>query len=503
MKTESLFCRRNQIVALAALAAFTMLVRGGALLVWGGNLARDTDAYLEIARNLSEGLGYSLGQPPHPTAFRPPLYPVVVAALFTMGAGGWAIGILHLALAVGTVLLTFKIGNRLGCANYSLYLSRGRLRYLPDLIPRANLSFLAAQSILAAVLVAVDPILLQYTAQAMTETVCTFLVALWLWLAVDDTGGTAAPSPPSHPGSRRTALNGVLTGAAFGLCALCRPTFLAFAGLALAWWIGQILWAGDGTCPAIAHRVLSPSRGRLRHLPYRPSRAYVSFLAVECLTALKRHGPVMIGTILVLLPWTIRNSIVIGKPIPTTTHGGYTLLLANNPVFYDQVIAKPWGTTWEGASLRDWQQELEARMSREVPPIQGEVARDAWMYSQAWKNIRAEPRLFLRACLWRIARFWDVVPRGPHVSRLPRPALWLIGAFYALVLGSALLGIWWIGRYAICQWLPLLGLLVAVGLVHTVYWTDMRMRAPLTPMIALLSAQGCRWLISVKQRRSE
>jgi len=34
---------------------------------------------------------------------------------------------------------------------------------------------------LAAFVVALDPILLQYTSLPMTETVCTFLVTFWLW----------------------------------------------------------------------------------------------------------------------------------------------------------------------------------------------------------------------------------------------------------------------------------------------------------------------------------
>jgi hypothetical protein len=40
------------------------------------------------------------------------------------------------------------------------------------------------------------------------------------------------------------------------------------------------------------------------------------------------------------------------------------------------------------------------------------------------------------------------------------------------------------------HWTPLLLLLVAFSLVHTVYWSNVRMRAPLVPAIALLAATG-------------
>ena len=47
-----------------------------------------------------------------------------------------------------------------------------------------------------------------------------------------------------------------------------------------------------------------------------------------------------------LAPWAIRNQIVVGRPIVSTTHGGYTLLLGNNPSFYDHLRTAPRGTVW-------------------------------------------------------------------------------------------------------------------------------------------------------------
>ena len=50
--------------------------------------------------------------------------------------------------------------------------------------------------------------------------------------------------------------------------------------------------------------------------------------------ACMRGGLLALTIVLVLSPWMIRNLLVFGEPVWTTTHGGYTLALANNPVYY-------------------------------------------------------------------------------------------------------------------------------------------------------------------------
>jgi hypothetical protein len=37
--------------------------------------------------------------------------------------------------------------------------------------------------------------------------------------------------------------------------------------------------------------------------------------------------------------------------------------------------------------------------------------------------------------------------------------------------------------------------------VHTFYWTDLRMRAPLMPFVALVAAAGLAWLTARRERR--
>src|SRR3954464_4015029 len=81
-------CSRERWV-LAGLLVFTLVVRGGVLWAMRGNLGQDPDAYREIAENLIVHGEFALGKStpqaaegePQPTAYRPPLYPVVLSNL--------------------------------------------------------------------------------------------------------------------------------------------------------------------------------------------------------------------------------------------------------------------------------------------------------------------------------------------------------------------------------------------------------------------------------------
>ncbi len=62
--------------------------------------------------------------------------------------------------------------------------------------------------------------------------------------------------------------------------------------------------------------------------------------------------------LLTISPWAIRNWQVFGRPIITTTHGGYTLWLANNPAYYREVV-EGGAPAWAGDSLARWQAETD------------------------------------------------------------------------------------------------------------------------------------------------
>jgi len=385
-------------------------LRGGLLWKRYDQLSEDRDAYRGIARQVADGHGYTLPNTMQPTAYRPPTYTLLLAGLYWMGFDQGGVALLHLGMGAATILLTYLIGLRYGLGRYSL---------------------------IAAAIVAGDPVLLAYAPLVMTETTAAFLMALLLW-------ASALPEGQSTQSRGRLFAIGCL----FGLAALCRPTIWAFGGLIALWWLGRRLMRRE-VAPAI---------------------------------------PVLVGALLVAAPWVGRNLLVFGKPILATTHGGYTLLLGNNPVYYQEVARGGWTAVWSGESLDRWQKKIENEMATRTPPVRAETERDRWMFSRAKENIAADPTGFFRAVILRLGRgLWGVVPLNSQGAVLK----WGTAVFYGIVFLGMLVGLITLKTSELRRWTPIILLLVSFTVVHTLFWANVRMRAPLTPAIALLAARGC------------
>jgi hypothetical protein len=399
-----LFARRaNWRTALGAIVLAGLLARGAILVRDGrtsGGRLDDPDNYLPLARSLAEGKGFSLDG--RPTAYRPPLYPLLLAPLTAMLGDRTALGVgaLHLVLGAGATILTAVAARRFG-------LSPGR-------------------ALLASAVVALDPVLIAQVRPVMTETLAAFLTAATL-------------AALTVPGLRGATLAGVM----FGLSALCRPSAWPAA------WIMAAALAGLGP---------GPLRSRLN-------------LALTLIAA----------TVLTVAPWAFRNLNVFGEPIWTTTHGGYTLSLANNPVYYDEVVNGPPGAVWSGHNQWLWWDSVN-RSARGLP----EPDADRLMRRKALAVIASRPGDFLRATLARLERFWGLAPSGTVYAGTLRvaTALWTAPLWAALVLGLARRSSW--------RW-PMIAapiVLLSLSAIHSVYWTDMRMRATAVPAIALIAASA-------------
>jgi hypothetical protein len=400
-------------------------LRGLALVEWSGHLTDDRDDYLVVARQyLAHGFWTPFDGVP--SSFRPPLYPLLVAALEQCGGGPRALALLQLVLGTATVALTLRIGKKLNLGGLSL---------------------------IAGTLVAFDPLLIQYTTFPMTETLFTFLLTLLVNAAVKPLdGGTDIRSWPLV----RSAIGGILLGA----CALCRPTIWAAAALFAAWQFWPWL------------RRKAPGK----------RRAIMASIVGVCAA-------------IVILPWGIRNWRILNAPVLTTTHGGYTLLLGNNREFFHQVAARPFLEEWKNSEpdrfQKNWFADLVVQMQRDLGPHANEIDQDRWMYRRAGASIVAEPRLFLRACALRFLEFWNIMPLSPTRSAMPSFVNGLITCWYAAEGLLFLVGITTLLRRGNERWSVTLILILSFTLVHLFYWSNMRMRAPLVPLIALLAAQGC------------
>jgi hypothetical protein len=385
----------NALILLAVLLRLALIARGPGRF-------EDPDNYLPLARSLAAGGGFSLNG--HPTAYRPPLYPLMLAPLISMlgDRADWGIALLHVGLGASTVWLTVMaaIGSGL----------------------------LGKRALIAGFLVACDPVLVSQGRSVMTETPTAFLVAATL----------AAITVRGWPGP-------VLGGLGFGLAALCRPSVLAGAILVI-----------------LAALLVKP--GSLAN-------------------RLVRGGLLTVTIGLVLAPWAIRNLTNFGEPVFTTTHGGYTLALANNPVYYRDVLNGPPGHVWSGREQWLWWDSI----NRETAGM-SELEADRYLRAKVWGLARERPRDFARASLARLGRFWGLAP-APSVYSGPIrwvTVAWTLPLWVAMLLGLVRADLW--------RWPRIAAPLVVAGLTlaHCLFWTDLRMRAPAVPAIALIAA-GAGW----------
>lgn len=496
-----------------------------------GALQQDIDGYAPLAVNLAESGTFGFRDQDgfvKPTAFRPPLYPWLLSWIVQSGSlklGG--VFVLHWTISVWTSMLAASVAYRMR-------------------IPHP---------LLVGLLVAADPLLLRAGSLVMTELLATFLglLAWWIWLVLCPCGDHPVlcpcgdhPCPCSdHPtgkgqvlcpyhtetvkpvnsgelqiaGALRRAGNQVSLrmaavcslGLVMGVSVLCRPTAAAWCVLMVG---GMLLW------------------GR---------RCWKQrFLDVAV---------VSLGVVSLVIPWSLRNLEILGKPVWGTTHGGYTLLLANNPLLYQHFRqhgpdrnwnADPFHLAWaargKGSPQRLLQPDYwldyipvakvtpdaavsplaanvktDAAVSRSatdtavspsavspsasaqasVPVVHGlgELNDDRLAYAVAFQTIRQDPAQFLLGCLYRLGWLWSCWPSSSGSGGVGFTQQAAIGGWYVVIYILAAMGLylaWKRGAWPVQVWLPGLSLLIALSVVHCFYWSNMRMRCPAMPCIYIL-----------------
>ncbi len=431
-QTRPLIDRMPPRWILLVLLCGVLIVRGRVLISFSDSLFDDPDGYRNIAGRLYSTGRFAVGNGVHQlTAYRPPLYPLMLAVFEGLETKHHFVGVVHVLLGVCTVCAVFRLGQLWG---------------LPS-----------GGSLLAAALVTVDPILLNQSVQVMTETLAAFL-------------GTVALIAITHCARETSVRWSILAGLLFGLCVLCRPTFLT-------WFLGVVV---------VLPFCIESSRRR----------------AATVVTAFVAAAAVVVA------PWAIRNQFAFGRPIITTTHGGYTLLLGNNPQFYEFLREGAWGSVWDADQFNSqWELEVGQIVDRFTGLVVApdEVAIDARAYELAFENIQNEPLMFAYACLVRVGRLWGVMPHqlNPDESTARRLLRYAIAAWYTAELLLAAAGVWLLGRKTLrSPWIWGALLLLSFTAVHTFYWTDLRMRAPLESVVALLAAQAVAALVSRRRGAS-
>ncbi|MFN3149600.1 hypothetical protein [Bremerella sp.] len=404
-----------------AVLILALVVRGGIGYLQQENFADDPDSYRLLANNILRIHSFTLDDPAEPTAFRPPLYPLLLAVTsISRNVLPEEVLLLHVVLGVITVGLTYFWTIQMG-------LQRWRS--------------------LAGFLVAIDPILLNQSTLVMTETLATCLAILTL-VAVSSLAAKQLSSDDAR-GSRDVTISAVNIAGAVGLAIFCRPTFLVWAALLpMAIWFCCRGW-------------------KLR------------------LSSVLAYGLMLL---FLLAPWVVRNLLVFEAPVLGTTHGGHTLLWGNNDSYYEYLRS---GSTpvWDNT-------EFHQRFARRNPYLgtsASELGRDRAAYREAVETMKQNPGMAAYSAVVRFTMFWRLLPNALSEDESGRRTLvrYAIGTWYFIQFALVIAGLFALGKdLAKPGWMAAIMLLASFSLVHLFFWSNMRMRSPLVPILAVLACAG-------------
>jgi 4-amino-4-deoxy-L-arabinose transferase-like glycosyltransferase len=231
----------------------------------------------------------------------------------------------------------------------------------------------------------------------------------------------------------------------------------------------------------------------------------IPYLWIACKTSgsrLARHrlelaSMLMVGVLLVMSPWWVRNFAVTGKFVPTTLQVGASLYDGWHPGAsgssdenMDFVIPFLAAQQAEDEMLAKLGIEPQSTFEWRVDQRLGRAAL-AW----AWKN----PSDVVRLSLLKLRKTWSPFPVAREVNVVVR---WTEAIGYTFLLAAAWLGVWKL-RDTRGAWLFVMPC-VYLAILHMVFIGSVRYRQPGVLLLCPLAGAGCiavlEWIRSRVQR---
>lgn len=274
----------------------------------------------------------------------------------------------------------------------------------------------------AGALVAVDPSLAYLSGTFLSDSLFIFLMMVGIYLMV----------------RKRSAQNAfwlIAAGVCFGLAGLTRNQGWLFS---IALWFGALVTLGR-------------------------------------LVAIRAATIVLVATLAMIAPWTLRNYVMAGEFIPVSSEGGLTLWSSNNPEF---VWRQPMPMT---GGIYDAPADLSG------PQI------DAYYRQLAIQWIASHPFDFAVNGVKKVIVLYSFDPLSwrPEVANLFR----LAGLVpYGLLMPFIFVGLFmnlWDRRFRIILWYILFTTLMAI-----LFYGDSRIRAPIQPYLYMFGVLGVGIVVS-------
>jgi 4-amino-4-deoxy-L-arabinose transferase-like glycosyltransferase len=431
----------------------------------------DTEYYWLLARTIRAGTTYEVVEwgIVHHLALRTPGYPLFLAACQSLfGESTMAVRVVQAALGTASVWLVYRLTQRFdappelgapekapecrgkegtGSESSSCPPSadppfrcgarpaQGLLR--SHLAPDGNPHYWTAP-LVAAVLAAIDPYAVAISELLLSEALFIPLMLFFLCGLASLWGEAEGPDRTGeHPSARRRGLLALATGAAAGAAVLTRPSFALFPLSALLVWV-------------IACCI---PRQRIGH----PAAAW------------RGAGLVMLGIVLVMSPWWIRNARIYGRFVPTSVWFGASL--------YDGLNRNA-----TGASDMKFRDEPEFRTLSELD-------QDKALARRAWEFARANPARVLQLAAIKLVRYWSPWLNAEEYrsTTLDVASAAVVIPFYLLLIAGA-----WDRRGDRRALVLLAGPLLYFCAVHLVFVSSVRYRISAAVAAMPLAAIGFR-----------
>jgi hypothetical protein len=221
----------------------------------------------------------------------------------------------------------------------------------------------------------------------------------------------------------------LVAGALLGFVNLCKPTFLAWPLVILAF--------------AFLHR-----------------------------TPLVRVGGLIAAMVLIVAPWTLRNyRVTDGEFLPVATErGGVTTFIGN----YQPTLG-----LWEGPGKLRWMAAVEEIENRHAGASVVEL--DRAFYRAAFQQMVSHPGKALEILVRKCGRFWF-----QSAARREQAIAFVIQAGYLALLGIGLCR----RRPWGVEVMVMLTLILYVMLIHALSYADLRFSLPVMPAVCVLAFAG-------------
>jgi hypothetical protein len=405
-------------VGLAALVAILLLglgLRAGE--AWDGRApVYDAAAYAAIARNLDEGHGFTVGAgATQPSSNYSPGLPLFAAGIYEATGGVHERLAREVLAVIGAlaVLFAYLLGRRLG----GIVSDRRRDGGGTEDEPIVGAAVIAG--LIAALAVAIYPATIEYTGMLMTEPLAATLLSGAI-LAILWAGDGAWP--PAATATRSSVWRWLVPGLTLGALALVRPEYLAIAALLvlLTFTRGWVLTRGS----IVTYRATSDPR--VKALP----------------RVLGAAGVLVVGIVVVVAPWTVRNAVALDRLVPISTGGGQVLYAGTylpsdgNPEKVGAAVVERNPDLFAPADARRLRlEQILARLAAaRYPGMETDKALSKLGKEQLGDDITEHTGEYVSFVLAKIGRIWSHGPR--HIMRTP---VW--EALDWLLLGFGLLGL--------------------------------------------------------------